>query len=65
MASFEQIGSFGLTEPEVGSGASRGLLTTAERDGDEWILNGQQEVDRQRPFGDLTVIWARDVSTDR
>ena len=38
MARFEKIGSFGLTEPEDGSGASRGLQTTAERVGDEWIL---------------------------
>ncbi len=62
MASFEQIGSFGLTEPEVGSGASRGLLTTAERVGDEWILNGRKKWIGNAPFGDLTVIWARDVS---
>ena len=29
MARFEKIGAFGLTEPDVGSGASRGLTTTA------------------------------------
>jgi len=29
----EKIGAFGLTEPEVGSGAARGLATTARRDG--------------------------------
>src|SRR6266403_2092941 len=39
MARFEMIGCFGLTEPEVGSGAAGGLLTTAKRDGDTWILN--------------------------
>ena len=48
MARLEKIGSFGLTEPDVGSGASRGLQTTARRDGDGWVLNGAQEVDRQR-----------------
>src|SRR5258705_4938282 len=42
MARFEKIGAFGLTEPDVGSGASRGLTTTARRDGDSWILNGQK-----------------------
>jgi glutaryl-CoA dehydrogenase len=62
MARFEQIGSFGLTEPEVGSGASRGLQTTAERVGDEWILNGRKKWIGNATFGDLTVIWARDVS---
>src|SRR5258708_26494345 len=33
MARLEKIGSFGLTEPLVGSGASRGLVTTARREG--------------------------------
>src|SRR5438552_8760268 len=42
MARFEKIGCFGLTEPLVGSGASGGLLTTAKRDGDTWILNGEK-----------------------
>src|SRR5260370_4576736 len=42
MARFAQIGCFGLTEPLVGSGASGGLLTTAKRDGDTWILKGEQ-----------------------
>src|SRR3954462_6271332 len=34
MARWEKIGSFGLTEPLVGSGTSGGLTTTANRDGD-------------------------------
>ncbi len=42
MARFEKIGCFGLTEPLVGSGASGGLMTTAKRDGDTWILNGEK-----------------------
>ena len=29
MAALRKIGSFGLTEPEVGSGTSGGLLTTS------------------------------------
>jgi glutaryl-CoA dehydrogenase len=62
MARYEKIGSFGLTEPDVGSGASRGLQTTAERVGDEWILNGQKKWIGNATFGDLTVIWARDVA---
>ena len=46
MARWEKIGCFGLTEPLVGSGASGGLTTTAKREGDTWIINGQ-EMDRQ------------------
>src|ERR1700689_2300096 len=62
MARMEKIGSFGLTEPLVGSGASRGLGTTARREGDTWILNGQKKWIGNSTFGDLTIIWARDVA---
>jgi glutaryl-CoA dehydrogenase len=61
MAALETIGSFGLTEPDVGSGVSRGLTTTCKRDGDGWILNGQKKWIGNAPFGDVTIIWARDV----
>jgi glutaryl-CoA dehydrogenase len=62
MARYDKIGSFGLTEPEVGSGASAGLQTTARREGDTWILDGQKKWIGNAPFGDLTVIWAKDVA---
>jgi len=61
MARLEQIGAFGLTEPGVGSGAARGLTTTARREGDEWVLNGQKKWIGNATFADLTVIWARDL----
>jgi glutaryl-CoA dehydrogenase len=61
MARLERIGAFGLTEPEVGSGASRGLATTARRDGDTWVLDGAKKWIGNASFADLTVIWARDV----
>jgi glutaryl-CoA dehydrogenase len=62
MARYDKIGSFGLTEPEVGSGASAGLQTTARREGDTWVLNGQKKWIGNATFGDLTVIWAKDVA---
>jgi glutaryl-CoA dehydrogenase len=65
MARYEKIGSFGLTEPEVGSGASAGLQTTARREGDTWILNGKKKWIGNATFGDLTVIWAKDVADGR
>jgi glutaryl-CoA dehydrogenase len=65
MARMEKIGSFGLTEPEVGSGTARGLTTTARRDGDSWVLNGQKKWIGNATWGDLTVIWARDVADDQ
>jgi glutaryl-CoA dehydrogenase len=62
MVSYDKIGSFGLTEPDVGSGASAGLQTTARREGDTWTLNGQKKWIGNSTFGDLTVIWAKDVA---
>src|SRR5882757_8808283 len=65
MARMEKIGAFGLTEPDVGSGASRGLMTTARRDGGTWILNGQKKWIGNATWGDLTIIWARDLADDQ
>jgi alkylation response protein AidB-like acyl-CoA dehydrogenase len=50
---FEKIGCFGLTEPLVGSGASGGLTTTAKREGDTWIINGQKRWIGNSPWCDI------------
>jgi glutaryl-CoA dehydrogenase len=65
MAKCEIIGSFGLTEPLVGSGTSGGMLTTARRDGDKWILNGEKKWIGNATWGDITIIWARDVADNQ
>src|SRR5215203_4706868 len=39
MAAGEIIGCFGLTEPDFGSNPG-GMITTAKKDGEGWILNG-------------------------
>jgi alkylation response protein AidB-like acyl-CoA dehydrogenase len=62
MARFEKIGCFGLTEPLVGLGASGGLLTTAKREGDTWILNGEKRWIGNAPWCDVSIIWVRDVA---
>ena len=65
MAAFNKIGCFALTEPLVGSGAAGGLLTTARREGETWILNGQKKWIGNATFADLCVVWARDVSDNQ
>ena len=65
MARMELIGAFGLTEPDSGSDVARGLRTTARRDGDTWILNGQKKWIGNGSFADLVIIWAQDVETQR
>jgi glutaryl-CoA dehydrogenase len=64
MMRWEKIGSFGLTEPLVGSATSGGMLTTCRREADTWILNGQKKWIGNSTFSDINVIWARDEASD-
>jgi len=67
MARLEKIGAFGLTEPDVGSGAAGGLTTTARRvkgggeAGGDWVLNGEKKWIGNATFADYVVIWARSL----
>ena len=65
MAAFEKIGAFALTEPTGGSDVANGLRTTARREGDEWVLNGQKRWIGNGTFADLIVVWARDEADDQ
>src|SRR5215212_9634473 len=65
MARMALIGAFGLTEPQSGSDVARGLRTTARRDGDTWVLDGQKKWIGNGSFADLVIIWAQDVDTQR
>ena len=61
----KKIGAFGLTEPEVGSGAAGGLTTTAKKTDEGWVLNGQKKWIGNAPFSDVTIIWARDLDDNQ
>jgi alkylation response protein AidB-like acyl-CoA dehydrogenase len=65
MARMEKIGCFGLTEPLVGSGTGGGLTTTAKREGDTWVLNGQKRWIGNSPWCDISIIWAKDVADNQ
>lgn len=52
------IGSFALTEPDVGSDASK-VKTTARRDGDFYILNGTKRYITNAPHAGLFTVMAR------
>lgn len=60
MAQLEKIGAFGLSEPLRGSDAAH-VLTTAQRDGDSYILNGAKRWIGNAMISDLLIIWARDT----
>lgn len=58
MATGEIIGSFALTEPDVGSD-SGAVQTTAVADGDDYILNGTKRYITNAPQADLFTVFAR------
>ncbi|HEY0226710.1 MAG TPA: acyl-CoA dehydrogenase family protein [Mycobacterium sp.] len=57
-ASGELIGALAMTEPGTGSDL-KGIRTTAKRDGDTWILNGQKTFISSGIMSDLVVVAAR------
>jgi alkylation response protein AidB-like acyl-CoA dehydrogenase len=57
-ASGELIGALAMTEPGTGSDL-RGIRTTARKDGDHWILNGQKTFISSGIMSDLLVVAAR------
>lgn len=58
MASGEIIGAIAMTEPGTGSDL-QGIKTTAVRDGDNWILNGQKTFITNGIHSDLVIVVAR------
>jgi alkylation response protein AidB-like acyl-CoA dehydrogenase len=57
-AAGEVIGALAMTEPGAGSDL-KGIRTTARRDGDGWILNGQKTFISSGIMADLVVVAAR------
>jgi acyl-CoA dehydrogenase len=63
IASGEVVASFALTEPGAGSNPA-GLTTSAVRDGDEWVIDGQKRFITNAPLADLFVVFARTRPAD-
>ncbi|MDQ6801093.1 MAG: acyl-CoA dehydrogenase family protein, partial [Acidobacteriota bacterium] len=61
LTSGEWIGAWGLTEPGSGSDAA-GMLTTAVKDGSDWILNGTKNFITNASHADISVVL---VVTDK
>ena len=58
MAKGESLGCFGLTEPTHGSNPG-GMLSTATRHGDGWLLNGEKMWIGNADVADTAIIWAK------
>ncbi len=58
MAKGEVIGCFGLTEADHGSNPG-GMITTARRDGSDYIINGAKMWITNGSMADVAVVWAK------
>ena len=59
LGSGELIGCFGLTESNFGSNPG-GMVTTAKKDGDDWIINGSKMWITNGSLADVSLVWAKD-----
>ncbi|SKC00244.1 acyl-CoA dehydrogenase family protein [Dyadobacter psychrophilus] len=58
LASGQNVGAWGLTEPNTGSDAGN-MRTVAVRDGNDWIINGSKNFITNGKSGDVAVIITR------
>jgi acyl-CoA dehydrogenase len=59
-----RLQSFGVTEPTTGTDTTK-LKTTAVRDGDRYIVNGQKVWISRVPYSDLMLLLARTTPLDQ
>jgi glutaryl-CoA dehydrogenase len=63
LAAGQDIGCFGLTEPDYGSNPS-GMITTAKETKDGWVLNGTKMWITNGSQATISVIWAKTGAID-
>jgi hypothetical protein len=59
LMTLEKIGAWAITEPDSGSDALGGMRTSARRDGEEYVLNGQKTWITNGPYADTIVLYAK------
>jgi glutaryl-CoA dehydrogenase len=63
LASGQEIGCFGLTEPDYGSNPA-GMITTARETQDGWVLNGTKMWITNGSQATVAVVWAKTGEVD-
>jgi acyl-CoA dehydrogenase/glutaryl-CoA dehydrogenase len=63
MSRGEEIGCFGLTEPNHGSNPSA-METSAEPADEGYVLDGTKTWITNAPIADIALVWAKDQGTD-
>ena len=59
LMTLDKIGAWAITEPDSGSDALGGMKSTAARDGDEYVLNGNKTFITNGPYADTIVFYAK------
>lgn len=59
LLTISKVGAWAITEPNAGSDALGGMRTSAKRDGDEYILNGNKTFITNGPYADTVVVYAK------
>jgi alkylation response protein AidB-like acyl-CoA dehydrogenase len=55
----DKVGAWAITEPNSGSDALGGMQSTARRDGDEYVINGNKTFITNGPYADTIVFYAK------
>jgi len=63
IAEYEQRTGMAISEPDTGSDLA-GMETTAHRDGDEWVINGEKYWIGNGISGDWITVYVRTEDTD-
>jgi glutaryl-CoA dehydrogenase len=63
LASGQEIGCFGLTEPDYGSNPA-GMITTARETADGWVLNGTKMWITNGSQATVAIVWAKTGAAD-
>jgi len=59
LMTLDKVGSWAITEPDSGSDALGGMRTSAKRDGEDYIVNGQKTWITNGPYADTIVLYAK------
>ena len=59
LLTLDKVGAWAITEPDSGSDALGGMKSTARRDGDEYVLNGNKTFITNGPYADTIVFYAK------
>lgn len=59
LMTLDKVGAWAITEPDSGSDALGGMKSTAVRDGDAYVLNGNKTFITNGPYADTIVFYAK------